>query len=98
MPSTQATADSLAAKLQSFHATLDADEQTALEDLLKTLHGNLAQLTSQPMTASTPAEIQQLNTALQNARGQMGSGPTIAATWTLTTTVTVMASHPKIGC
>jgi hypothetical protein len=101
------TVDKLAAKLQNFSQGLPPDEQQALAQLLRTISAQAETASSRKPaggrgavalvaprgTKGAVADVR------RRASGDLTGGPVaITPTWTITTTVTVAASHPWITC
>lgn len=91
---TAEAAKSLSSKLGDFRAGLDADEQTALDGLLKSFG-------SSARAATKSSGFKALNINLDAARSMMEdpNGPeAITPTVTTVTITTTLASHPVITC
>jgi hypothetical protein len=101
---TEETARSLAGKLQDLRETLPADEQKALENLLQTVVSQMDSSIKEPRTrgqkliAPPGSDKAIAEVRLASDRMTIEESNFATPTITITTTVTIMASHPVIGC
>lgn len=87
-------AHSLSGKLGVFRAGLDADEQNALDALLKTFGATARTATKSGGFAALNVNLDAARTMMEDPNGPEAITPTVT-TVTITTTV---ASHPIITC
>ncbi|GAA1005113.1 hypothetical protein Aple_036160 [Acrocarpospora pleiomorpha] len=101
---TEATARSLAGKLQELRSTLSDDEQEALGDLLQTVVGQMessiktAPRRGQRLIAPRGSDRAIAEVRMASDMMTIEEDDFATPTITITTTVTVMASHPVITC
>ncbi|WP_127522823.1 hypothetical protein [Mesorhizobium sp. Z1-4] len=101
MPSSLETAKSLSSKLQNFYSDLNQAEQKALSDLLESVAAqtDIQAIASGPEAAGpSKSDLAELDILLAEAKNEVGGEIVIGPTITLTTTITITASHPIITC
>lgn len=99
---TRADADALVEKLSEFREGLDEKEQLMLDNVLAVFHERVTQPEAEDLLADFPEAADlleevsgfQFNELRARQAEPVGVGPTI----TITTTVTIAASHPWITC
>lgn len=98
MPQSKDVALALVEHLQSFRETLPGAEQEALDALMKNAGRSLQGIMDPAFQAElSDDDLKSVEDALRGLPG-LAEGEVQAGTWTLTTTLTITASHPRIGC
>jgi hypothetical protein len=101
---TRADADALVEKLTTFREGLNEKEQLMLDNVLAVFHERVTQPEAEDLLADFPeaADLLEEVSGFQFNAGVARPGASepapVAATITLTTTVTIAASHPWITC
>lgn len=102
MATSKKTAQSLSDKMIHFRALLTNPEQKALDDLLRSIAGQVVQAEKKPKGARLFRSATSKNILVQMKKIDVGGSGQLAATpitlTTLTTITTTVASHPIITC